>query len=167
MFALVAQAYGVAWVMTDSVNTSLVLVLKGAPVSPGQLAVFAYAGESIPEYYSQGLGYRLQQILGQSPSLEGPRHGDGFVKYLVGVPGDRIEKVGDRVVLHTRQGALDMGLYKPLSRHGHPLKPIEPQVIPAGYVYMWAPHVDALDSRYSVMGLVPARAIVGRARRLL
>jgi conjugal transfer pilin signal peptidase TrbI len=27
---------------------------------------------------------------------------------------------------------------------------------------MWAPHLDALDSRYALMGLVPAHTIVGR-----
>lgn len=96
----------------------------------------------------------------------GPRKGDGFIKYLIGVPGDRVEVVGDRVFLQTRRGRLDMGRCKPATRKGHPLQPIAPQEIPEGYAYVWAPHVDALDSRYSVMGLVPKTAVVGRALRL-
>jgi conjugal transfer pilin signal peptidase TrbI len=161
--ALAAQAFSVAWVMTDSVHTSVALVLKGATVRPGELAVFGYSGESITGYYQDDKLFRLQQALGQTPSSLGPRKGDGFVKYLIGIPGDRIEVEGDRVYLTTARGRLDMGRCKPASRHGAPLAPIAPQVIPAGMVYVWAPHVDALDSRYAVMGLVPRSAIVGKA----
>lgn len=161
--ALAAQAFSVAWVMTDSVRTTVALVLKGATVRPGELAVFGYSGQAIPGYYQDDKLFRLQQALGQTPSSLGPRKGDGFVKYLIGIPGDRIEVDGDRVYLTTARGRLDMGRCKPASRHGAPLTPIEPQVIPPGMVYVWAPHVDALDSRYAVMGLVPRSAIVGKA----
>ena len=161
--ALAAQAFSVAWVMTDSVHTSVALVLKGASVRPGELAVFGYSGEPIPGYYQDDKLFRLQQALGQTPSSLGPRKGDGFVKYLMGIPGDRIEVEGDHVFLNTARGRFDMGRCKPASRHGHPLAPIAPQVIPPGMVYVWAPHVDALDSRYAVMGLVPRSAIVGKA----
>lgn len=165
--AVLAQHLGLAWVMTDSVHTSLALVLKGASVRPGQLAVFGYTGETIPRYnedWADGLRRRLG--LEVAPQ-DGPRRGDGFTKYLIGIPGDRIEvEEGGRVFLVTAQGRFDMGRCKPFSRHGVPLQCTQAQVIPEGYVYMWAPHVDALDSRYAVMGLVPRSSIVGRAVKL-
>lgn len=165
--ALLAQAFGFAWVMTDSVHTSLALVVKGAPVRPGELAVFRYSGQTMPLYYPDDLALRLRGALGGSTLRDGPQAGDGFVKYLVGVPGDRVEVQGRRVYLHTRDGRLDVGACKTHSRNGVPLTPTISQVIPPGYAYMWAPHIDALDSRYSTMGLVPLSAIVGRAVRLL
>jgi conjugal transfer pilin signal peptidase TrbI len=163
---LLFNSFGLAWVMTDSVHTSAALVIKGARVQPGQLAVFAYSGQTLPTYYSQDAGFRVRQWLGQNPTLAGPTKGEGFVKFLIGVAGDRIEVIDDRVFLNTRRGRLDMGRCKPVSRAGVPLTPITSQVIPDGMAYMWAPHVDALDSRYAVMGLVPVSSIVGRGVKL-
>jgi conjugal transfer pilin signal peptidase TrbI len=165
--ALLAQAFGVAWIMTDSVHASVALVIKGVPVRPGELAVFRYSGQAIPLYYPDDWVLRLRGALGGSTLRDGPQPGDGFVKYLVGVPGDRVEVQGRRVYLHTRAGRLDVGECKTHSHNGVPLTPTTSQVIPPGYAYMWAPHSDALDSRYSTMGLVPLSAIVGRAVRLL
>ena len=162
--AVLAQSIGVAWVTTDSVHTTVALVLKGASVRPGELAVFAYSGGQIAGYYDDQASWR--RLFDAKASLAGPSVGDGFVKYLVGVPGDRIEVSADHVYLHTARGRLDMGRCKPVSRGGAPLASITEQVIPEGQVYVWAPHVDALDSRYAVMGLVPMRSIVGRAVRL-
>lgn len=158
-----ARYLGLAWVMTDSVHTSVVLVFKSVHPRPGELAVFAYAGEAIPGYYLHNAWARAQQSWGLAVTTAGPRKGDGFVKYLVGVPGDRIEVVANHVWIVRPTGErFDAGACKPQSRAGVPLAPIAPQVIPSGYTYMWAPHVDALDSRYAVMGLVPATAIVGK-----
>ena len=161
--AILIQYVGVAWVMTDSVHTSLVLVLKGAPVARGDLVVFGYTGRPIEHYYPEDMAYRLRRSLGWQVSTAGPKVGDGFIKYMVGVEGDRIEVVGDRVFLQTPRGRLDMGRCKTTTRHGVPLVPVKAQTIAPGYVYVWAPHVDALDSRYEVMGLVPAKALLGKA----
>jgi conjugal transfer pilin signal peptidase TrbI len=163
---LIFKNLGLAWVLTDSVHTTVALVVKGAAVQPGELAVFAYSGQTLPTYYSADTAHRIGQWLGMNPSLEGPRRGEGFVKFLIGVPGDRVEVVADEVTLHTRKGPLAMGRCKPVSRAGVPLVPISSQRIPEGYVYVWAPHPDALDSRYAVMGLVPVSSIVGRGVKL-
>jgi conjugal transfer pilin signal peptidase TrbI len=160
---VVTRHAGVAWVMTDSVNKSMVVVLKGATVRPGELAVFSYSGSAIPGYYPATWWSELLTPLGWSRPVAGPAKGDGFVKYLLGVPGDRIEVDGRQVWLITPRGRVDAGLCKTHTRKGVPLQPISSQTIPPGYVYMWAPHADALDSRYAVMGLVPAKAINGKA----
>ncbi len=161
-----AHYFALAWVMTDSVHASLALVIKGALAEPGELVVFGYSGGQIEHYYAGNPLHSTQVRLGlvrDSGAQAGPAQGDGFVKYLMGVQGDRVEVQGDHVYLTTSRGRFDMGRCKPRSRHGAPLQPIEAQVIPPGYVYVWAPHIDALDSRYAVLGLVPTSAIQGKA----
>lgn len=164
--ALLLQHFSIGWVATDSVNTSLVLIHKATAPKPGELAVFGYAGGQIPDYYPESVWVKLRKTLGMDASREGPRKGDGFVKYLLGVPGDRIEVTGQEVVLHTVRGSWSVGRCKAESRQGHPLRCTASRVIPPGFVYVWAPHADALDSRYEVMGLVPAASIAGKAVRL-
>lgn len=164
--ALLLQHYSLGWVATDSVNTSLVLIHKSVAPKPGELAVFGYAGGQIPNYYPESIWTQARRAVGMDASRAGPRKGDGFVKYLIGVPGDRIEVRGQEVVLHNSQGVWSMGRCKPESRQGQPLECTKPKVIPAGYWYAWAPHADALDSRYEVMGLVPTSSIAGMAVRL-
>lgn len=159
---LVTRHVGIAWIMTDSVHSSLALVIKGARPRPGELAAFAYTGGQLSNYYSATPTTRLALKLGFTPRLEGPQPGDGFIKYMVGVPGDRVEVIDRKVYLTTMKGRFFMGVAKTHSRNGEPLTPIRSQTIPPGYAYMSAPHLDALDSRYSLMGLVPANTIVGR-----
>lgn len=153
-------------VLTDSVHTSMAVVLKGVPAKPGDLVAFGYQGRPIGGYYAENWLTKLQARLGMQVDLTGPARGDAFIKYLVGVTGDRVEVEGDRVYLQTRNGRFFMGVCKPATRRGVPLQPIAAQTIPDGYVYVWAPHVDALDSRYETMGLVPASALYGKAVRL-
>jgi hypothetical protein len=164
LLAIVALSrfFAIAVVLTDSVHTRIALVIKGVQPHPGELAVFAYSGQLIPLYYPESWWTRARRLLGQDVRLDGPRPGDGFLKFLVGVAGDRIDLVDGHVLLTTRQGRLDLGACKATTRHGVALHPIRPQVIPEGYVYVHAPHVDALDSRYSEMGLVPVSSIVGK-----
>ncbi|MBL8345268.1 MAG: S26 family signal peptidase [Rubrivivax sp.] len=169
--SLLAQAFGLAWVSTDSVYVQGALVIKGAPVRPGELAVFLYQGDTVPEYYpapSGALPGWLGALMGHADddARAGPKKGTGFVKILWGVPGDRIEIAGNEVFLTNHAGRWSMGKVKPRAKSGAALSPIAPQVIPPGYVYMWAPHRDALDSRYSLMGLVPVSSIAGRAVKL-
>lgn len=157
---MVSRFVGLAWVQTDSVHTRAALLLKGAAVRPGELAVFAYDGDTLPNYHADSA---LRGLVSSTAGPAGPAKGTGFVKVLFGVDGDRIEVRGRDVILHTRRGSFAMGRCKERSRNGDPLEPIAEQVIPPGQVYMWAPHVDALDSRYAVMGLVRADRLAGRA----
>lgn len=158
--------FAVAWVLTDSVHASLALVIKGARPQAGELAVFAYSGQSIEGYYSEDalsrLAHRVAHTFGRETALAGPRKGDGFVKYLVGTPGDVVERVDRDFFLTTSKGRFFVGHAKTQSRRGVPLEASNGTVIPPGYVWVWSPHVDALDSRYAAVGLVPASTIVGK-----
>ena len=149
--------------LTDSVHRSALLVLKGAAVHPGDLVVFAYGGEAIEGYYAESSWTRMLRAWGVEVPLAGPRRGEGFVKILKGLPGDRVEVQGQQVWLVHPGGVREyLGEWKSHSRRGVPLRPIASQVIPPGQVYVWAPHPDALDSRYAAVGLVSQRSIVGR-----
>ena len=163
---VLTRFFAIAWVQTDSVHTSVALVIRGAAVHPGELAVFAYQGGQLPHYYADDKLQGLRRTLGMPDSTAGPRLGTGVVKYLLGVAGDHIEVQGNSVFVDTRRGRFYVGQCKTRGRLGDPLTPIASGEIPPGYVYMWAPHPDALDSRYAVMGLVRADHIVGRAVRL-
>lgn len=163
---VLSRFFAVAWVQTQSVHTTVALIFKGAPVQPGDLVVFNYDGGQLPHYYADADVLAVGRALGSEASAAGPRRGVGIAKYLLGVEGDRVEVQGSQVFLVTRRGRVFAGECKPKSRMGDALTPVAAGVIPPGYVYMWAPHPDALDSRYSVMGLVHKDRIVGRAMRL-
>lgn len=167
VLAIVSQFFALAYVATDSVHTTMALVIKGAHPAPGELAVFAYAGQPIEGYYADNamteISRHFAHVVGHEVSLTGPRKGDGFIKYLIGTPGDRIERVDRDFFLNTPRGRFFMGHAKTHTKRGVPLEASPEQVIPDGCVYVWAPHLDALDSRYAAVGLVPASAIVGKA----
>lgn len=140
MIWIFSQHFALAWVVTESVGASMALVQKGVPPHKGDLFVFEYNG----------------------PELGNHRKGEVFVKYLVGVPGDKVERVGRNFSIDGKQ----LGVAKTHSMGGVPLEASQPGVIPPGYVYAYAPHKDALDSRYALLGLVPQSAVIGRAIKL-
>lgn len=158
-----SRFFALGLIYTDSVHASLALVFKtSVPPAPGGLVWYDYAGSPIRDFYPDGWWNDLQRWLGHTPDRSGPKPDATMIKYLLGVEGDRVERRGDHLVLHTRRGSFDVGRCKTLSRSGVPLQPLPDQVIPAGFVYVWAPHPDALDSRYAASGLVPVSAIRGR-----
>lgn len=78
-----------------------------------------------------------------------------FVKYLVGVEGDQVKRVDDKLYIN------DEFVCKIPS--GNNLTPIEDVVIPKGYVFVKGTHADSLDSRYKEFGLVKATSLKGKA----
>lgn len=155
-----SQHVAICPVTTQSIDAHLVLVLKGAAPRKGDLVAFPYGG---------------QEIGGHS-------RGDGIVKVLAGIPGDRIERDGrDFFVNGQRVGhakewsgvASSTWTSRWLERMGWARPPrsvaLEASaagVIPDGFVYVQGTDKDALDSRYAAMGLVPIRSFLGRAIKL-
>jgi len=137
---IASQHFALAWVMTESVGASAVLVLKGAPPRKGELFAFEYQG----------------QVAGTH------RKGELFVKFLAGVPGDQVVREGRTFSINGKA----LGSAKTVSLSGAALEAATPGVIPDGYLYAYAPHKDALDSRYALMGLVPQSSVIGRAIKL-
>jgi conjugal transfer pilin signal peptidase TrbI len=86
-----------------------------------------------------------------------------LTKIVVGSPGD-VVSVSGRVV---RVNGVPVGFAKERSLKGEPLDPIEPSVVPPGHLYVMGLHKDSLDSRYTLVGLVPTQNVVGRAFPIL
>lgn len=83
-----------------------------------------------------------------------------FLKLLMGDAGDRITHRGRMVYLN----GMAVGVAQTRdSREGRQLAMIADGVIPAGYHFMWTPHVRSYDSRYAEIGLISDAQIVGRA----
>jgi conjugal transfer pilin signal peptidase TrbI len=134
---LFTQRYAVGLVLTDSVHASIVIIQKGVAPARDELAAFTYRGPTVGDY----------------------RPGDLFVKFRAGIPGDSVTVTGQNVYLN----GLFLSRAKPVTRSGLPLTPTPTGVIPAGYFYAHSTHPDGLDSRYSVTGLIPDTAVIGRA----
>ena len=122
-------------------------------------------------------GYAAFPLFGAAPEIgdrvlfeppeaawPGPRSGLGsrvpYLKSVRGVPGMTVSVDADGTV---RLDGVPAGRAKTHALDGRPLAPIEPGVIPPGYFYVHAGHVDSHDSRYAEIGLVPAARILGRA----
>ena len=114
-------------------------------------------------------GYAAFPLFGEDPEVgdrvlfEPPETVGSRVPYLKtvrGVPGTRIEVGEDGTVL---LDGTAVGRAKQHALDGRPLAAIAPGIIPPGYFYLYADHVDSHDSRYSEIGLVPRARILGRA----
>lgn len=152
-----SQHLAICPVITRSVDANLVLVLKNQPARKGDFVAFVYTGQEIG----------------------GHKKGEGVVKVLAGLPGDRITRVGRDFYLNGKH----LGYAKEYSGVGDPsilvkalvwlnlvpkstsvaLQASESVVIPPGYVWVQGTDKDALDSRYVAMGLVPTSSFIGRA----
>lgn len=86
-----------------------------------------------------------------------------FFKTAWGFPGDRIHVLGRAVWVEDRY----VGVARSQTRHGVPLHPIQPGVIPPGYLFARGAHPGSFDSRYRESGLVPIDAVIGVAHPVL
>jgi conjugal transfer pilin signal peptidase TrbI len=83
--------------------------------------------------------------------------GASFVKRVVGLPGDLVERRGEHVYVAGR----DVGRVKTHDRQGRPVEAGPTGVIPPGHLYVAGDHQDSLDSRYAVIGFIEARRVIG------
>jgi conjugal transfer pilin signal peptidase TrbI len=92
-------------------------------------------------------------------SFDHPRFPAPIAKVVVGVAGDMVTIINGRVLINgvERGTVLDKS-----PRSGKPLTPIQPCIIPDGYVYVWAPHPESFDSRYAEIGLIHVSRIKER-----
>ena len=124
--------------LTASLDGHVYLHRPGVPLRRGDLVAFRWPG---------GASYPPGAI---------------FIKRVVGLPGDRIERVGNAFWVAERY----VGLAKPTSRAGIPLMPAPAGTIPAGEYFVATQNVDSLDSRYALAGNVKHVQILGRAYEL-
>lgn len=139
--------FGHFFMLTVNLSTSLpgviYIIEKGAHPKKGELAAFVYEGG------------------GPYPS------GAYFLKVLTGVPGDLVYAKDMGFGYHDFfVGGNYVGRAKPVSSTGAPLSIGPTGVLPTGNYYMAAPNPNSLDSRYSLVGWVQERQIIGRGIRI-
>jgi conjugal transfer pilin signal peptidase TrbI len=135
-FAWCFAHYRLALNMSDSLPQSMYVVVIGSkPTAVGEFVAFEWQRDRF---------YRRDWT---------------FVKQVAGMPGQAVT-VSERTVYIDGK---PVGYAKAVSSHGVPLEPIQPGVIPDGFIYAAAQHPDSLDSRYSITGLIATERIVGKA----
>lgn len=129
------ENYQFGYNRTPSLPNTFFLVHVNEPVKKGDYIAFRWNG---------GYPYKKGQV---------------FVKIVAGVEGDV-------VTLKDREFSIGGTVVGVAKTHG--LRGQELEASPAGKIgpnqyYVQAPHKDSLDSRYSMLGLVNQRDVIGRA----
>ena len=118
--------------------------------------------------YGDYVAYRFPSENSASPF----RKGDHMIKLVVGLPGDKIfiNEKNEVLILKRREGgdyddifSFYAGKAKTHTKTGRPIETILPGIIPEGQFYVYAPHPDSLDSRYSITGLLTQADILGKS----
>jgi len=86
-----------------------------------------------------------------------------FTKRVVGLPGDRISVEGRAFFIN----GVHVGDAKPADRSGRPVAMTSPGIIPADRYFLVTGNPDSLDSRYSLIGLIDRRRLLGRAQPVM
>lgn len=122
--------------MTQSLNGSIYVIKKGAPVQKGDLVGFKWNGN---------IKYPKDAI---------------FVKVVSGVENDHIKVNGRSVFINDKY----IGKAKEYSSDGKiKLDVIEPHKIEKDEIFVSTPHKDSLDSRYALVGTIKKDIILGKA----
>ena len=130
----------------------------------------------LQQHYTVGLGassslpYHFFLIQKNAPALKGDLvayrwHGGGplatgatIVKFIGGSAGDVISVRDGMFYINT----VEAGKAKPLGKKGQVLQQGPTGIIPTGQYYMYAPHIDSLDSRYALTGWINRDAMIGK-----
>lgn len=95
------------------------------------------------------------------------------IKHIIGFSGDvvLVKRNIEDGTSHIYLNGKDCGIIKEFSLAGVRLFPIingnNSLIIPHGYYFVWTPHKDSDDSRYSHTGLVHKSQIIGKAYEIL
>lgn len=105
---------------------------------------------SLPQSIFISAPIQLPLVKGQIVSFEHPHLQATLGKILIGFPGDVIAIRDQKVFVNE----LEIGIYKTVSSSGKLYNPISYTTIPTGYFFVYTPHIESFDSRYSEFGLV-------------
>ena len=133
------QNYKVVFNVTDSLPGRVYLIVKG----------------EMPTKNDEPVAFRWVDAQKQTQFPSGVT----FLKLAAGLPGDNVIQ---------RQDGVSVGHWtlqpKEFSKKGMRLQANRfAGEIPTGHYFMVGTHKDSLDSRYEMVGLIPAHRIVGRA----
>ncbi len=90
---------------------------------------------------------------------ENPYYRQIFVKIVKGKADDSVKIIQNKLYINEQF----LGIVKTKSKLGKPLKPGPTGTIPLDYFFVYSPHKDSYDSRYSDIGWISRASIVGVA----
>ena len=93
-----------------------------------------------------------------------PWYGQKVVKQILGIDGDRVW-YDSKGVLYVNEQMV--GVPQLRATDGRRLTPLDAQIIPQGFVFLYAKHAQSFDSRYQEFGLVATSSLEGRVIPLL
>lgn len=139
-------------------------VFLGSLVLISQFVIVRWnLSNSLPGRMFIGTTWKFTPKRGDTITFDHPMFGAPIAKIVAGVAGDEVYTLSGHIIIN---GA-DRGLVLDKSpRSGKPLTPIQPCIIPEGYVYVWAPHPESFDSRYAEIGLIHISRIKERLWRV-
>lgn len=163
-YAAAALVALIGWRALDDAAKSRMFLINRSPSLPNWAFVVergATPRRGSVSFFLPPHNALVEAHFGRSPSA--------FGKYAYGVPGDLVERAGNRVMI--RAGGtgrpIEVGRLKPRTTAGEPLEAGPTGMVPKGCYYMGSPHRDGFDSRYAAIGFVCARQIVGVATRVI
>jgi conjugal transfer pilin signal peptidase TrbI len=143
-WALAARYLG--WNISPSMHEKLVYIERGVQPKNGDLVVYTFAGEGLPEQRLGGARF-FKRVRGQAGAVITVGRGN--------------EVFVDQV---------SIGFAKHATRLGVVLEPLIPAgtslTVPPGYLFVAGDTPDSFDSRYARSGLVRATAVIGIAHAL-
>lgn len=142
--------YGAVVVVYLIFKANFILAINVSDSLPNR--AFLVAKGQTPDQKGQYVAYRWDKDAFYKP-------GDMMVKMVGGVAGQSVVVINADVYVDGDW----VGTAKKASKHGIPLSPIEAGQIPPNQLFAKAPHLDSLDSRYSVTGLIGQSRVIGRA----
>lgn len=115
------------------------------------------ATNSLPYNYFLELK-KVTPIKGQYTVFNSPWYGGKVIKEIAGVSGDVMKYdaegnlwINDQLIGRPKEKSLD----------GRTLTPLEPGIIPKGFVFLKGDHERSFDSRYAEMGLIHVKNLHG------
>jgi conjugal transfer pilin signal peptidase TrbI len=156
---MITSKFGIGFNQSHSLSGRVFLIVKGTlPKEKFDKVVFK-SFEEMEDINQNGSRYPIAH--------------KSMVKKVVGFAGDVVSVARnlDDGNNHVYLNGNDYGIIKEYSLKGEKLYPIvevnNSLVIPQGYYFVWTPHKDSDDSRYSNTGLVNQSQIIGRAYEIL
>ncbi len=131
--------FGITINQSKSLPGTVYLIRKGSTFQKGDLIAFRWQG---------GVNYIAGSV---------------FIKRVVGMPGDAVDRVGAIFWVNNQY----IGFAKPRSRSGIALEPAKAGVIQKDTYFVATRHPDSLDSRYAITGNVKQSQVLGKAYAIL
>lgn len=161
---LAAIAALAGWRTLDQTARSHLIFINRSPSLPNWAYIVergAQPARGMVSFFKPPRGKLIEMQFGSDPAP--------FGKIAYGLPGDRVERDGNRVfvIAAGSRKPRQVGVLKPVSARGARLAAGPTGVIPAGCYYMGSPHRDGFDSRYAAIGFVCRGQIIGTARQVI